>query len=60
MKLTGPAADETIGRDEAMKLPGRKDPAACGWVRVERRVRPGHIDCSVNEFANESYKDECD
>ncbi len=23
-----------------MELPGRKDPAACGGVRVERKVRP--------------------
>ena len=26
-----------------MELPGRKDPAACGGVRVERRVRPTNL-----------------
>jgi len=39
VKLTGPAAAETIGRERVKELPGRKDLAACGWVRVERKVR---------------------
>ena len=40
MKLTGPAAAETIGRVQVMELPWRKELAACAWVRVERMVRP--------------------
>jgi len=39
MKLTGTAATETIGRERVKEVPGRKDLAASGWVRVERRVR---------------------
>jgi len=40
MKLTGPAAAETTSEEAGKGLPGRKDPAACGGVRVERTVRP--------------------
>jgi len=43
MKLTGPAAAEMVGRERVNGLSGWKDLAACGWVRVERRVRPAMV-----------------